>query len=40
MGWLKLQKLEYFENGTKRLYKIKKFLTCVSDDIFCEVIVF
>ena len=27
MGWFEIQKLEYLENGTKRFYKIKKFLT-------------
>ena len=31
MGWLKIQKLEYLENGTYLFYEIKKFLTCVSD---------
>ena len=39
MGWLKIQKLEYLENGTI-FYEIKKFLTCASDDTFWEVIVF
>ena len=27
MGWLKIQKLEYLENGTELFYEIKKFLT-------------
>ena len=34
MGWLKIQKLEYLENGTQLFYKTKKFLTCASDDTF------
>ena len=33
-GWLKIQKFEYLENGTLLFYKIKKFLTCASDDTF------
>ena len=32
MGWLKIQKLEYLENGTLHFQKIKKFLTCATDD--------
>ena len=32
MEWLKIQKLEYLENGTKIFYEIKKFLTRASDD--------
>ena len=39
MGWLKMQKLEYLENGTSFFHEIKKFLTCASDDTFSEVIV-
>ena len=39
MGWLKIQKLEYLEIGTKIFYKIKKFLTCASYDTVGEVIV-
>ena len=31
IGWLKIQKLEYLENGTQFFYEIKKFLTCASD---------
>ena len=34
MGWLKIQKLEYIENGAYFFYEIKKFLTCTSDGIF------
>ena len=34
MGWLKIQELEYLENGTKFFYEIKKYLTCASDDTF------
>ena len=34
MGWLKIQKLEHLENGTKIFYEIKKSLTCASDDNF------
>ena len=30
--WLKIQKLECLENGTKHFYEIKKSLTCASDD--------
>ena len=37
MGWLKIQKLEYFENGTLFFYEIKKFLICVSDHTFWEL---
>ena len=36
---VKNKKLEYLENGTYLFYKIKKFLTCASDDSFLEVIV-
>ena len=39
MGWLKIQKFEYLENGTQLFYEIKKFLTCASDDTLWEVIV-
>ena len=39
MGWLKIQKLEYLENGTLFFYEIKKFLICASDDTFWEIIV-
>ena len=35
MGWLKIQKLEYLENGTQLLYETKKFLICASDGTFC-----
>ena len=38
MGWLKIEKLEYFENGTQLFYEIKKFLTCASYDTLREVI--
>ena len=31
-GMIKIQKLEYFENGTQLFYKLKKILTCASDD--------
>ena len=31
MGWLKIQKLEYLENGTLFFCEIKKFLISVSD---------
>ena len=31
---VKNKKLEYLENGTYLFYKIKKFLTCASDDSF------
>ena len=31
MGWLKIQKLEYLENGTEFFYEIKKFLIWASD---------
>ena len=34
MGWLKIQKLEYFEDGAKFLYEIKKFLICVIGGTF------
>ena len=34
MGWLKIQKLEYLENGKQLFYKIKKFLTFASDEHF------
>ena len=34
MGSFKIQKFEYFENGTQLSYEIKKFLTCASDDLF------
>ena len=37
MGWLKIEKLEYLENGTEIFYKIKKFLICASDYTFWEV---
>ena len=39
MGWLKIQKLEYLENGMQLFYEIKKFLTCASDDklLICYV---
>ena len=40
MGWLKIEKHEYLENGTYFFYEIKQFLTCASDDTFSEVIVF
>ena len=40
MGWLKIEKLEYLENGTWLFYEIKNFLICASDDTFWEVIVF
>ena len=36
MASLKIRKLEYFDNGTYFLYKIKIFLTCASDDIFLK----
>ena len=39
MEWLKIQKLEYSENGAKHFHEIKKFLTCASNDTFSEVIV-
>ena len=29
-----MQKLENLENGTQLFYKIKKFLSCASDDTF------
>ena len=32
MGWLKIQKFEYPENGTQVFYEIKKSLTCVLND--------
>ena len=31
IGWLKIQKLEYVENGAYLFYETKKFLTCASD---------
>ena len=34
MGWLKIQKLEYLENGIYISYEIKKFLICASDGTF------
>ena len=34
-----IQKLEYLENGTKIFNEIKKFLSCASDDTFCEIII-
>ena len=35
IGWFEIQKLEYLEKGTKRFYKIKKFLTlCLIWHIF------
>ena len=40
MEWLKIQKLEYLENGTEFCYEIKKFLICASDDTFWKVIRF
>ena len=30
MGWLKIQKLEYLDIGTKPFYETKKFLTSVN----------
>ena len=33
MGWLKIQKLEYLENGTF-FYEIKEFLICALDATF------
>ena len=38
MGWLKIQKFGYLENGT--FYEIKKFLTCTSDGTFWEGIIY
>ena len=38
MEWLKIQKLEYLENGTQFFYEIKKFLICALDGTFREVI--
>ena len=40
MAWLKIQKLEYLENGTKLFYEIKKKLTRALNDTFSEVTVF
>ena len=40
MGWLKIQKLNYLENGMELFYEIKKFLTCASYYTFWENIVF
>ena len=37
-GMVKIQKLEYFEKGTKFFCEIKKFLICALDDTFSEVI--
>ena len=34
MGLLKIQKLDYLENGTYSFYEIKKFLICASDGTF------
>ena len=34
MGWLKIQKLHYLENGTYFFYKTKKFFTGVSGVTF------
>ena len=34
IGWFKIQKLEYLENGTEFFYEIKKFLICASDETF------
>ena len=34
VGWFKMQKLEYLENGTQLFYKTKKFLSCSSDGTF------
>ena len=39
MGWLKIQKLEYLENGTELFNEIKKFLNSISYDTVREVIV-
>ena len=39
MGWLKIQTIEYLENGTQHFYEIRKFLTYASDDTFWEVII-
>ena len=39
MGWLKIQKLAYLENGTLLFYEIKKYLTCALYDLLLEVIV-
>ena len=39
MGWLKIQRLKYIENGTLVFYKKEKFLTCASDDTFWKVTV-
>ena len=33
-GIVKIQKLEYLENGTELFYEIKIFLTCASYDTF------
>ena len=38
MRCLKIQKPEYLENRTWFFYEIKKFLICVSDNRFWEVI--
>ena len=38
MRWLKIQKLEHLENGTKLFYETKKILTCASDDTFVVVL--
>ena len=35
---LKIQKLEYLENGTHFFYKTEKSLTCDFNDAFCEFI--
>ena len=34
MGWLKIQKLEYLENGTQLFYESKKLLASASDGTF------
>ena len=34
MGWLKIQKLEYLENGAQFFDEIKTFLICALDGTF------
>ena len=35
MGWLKIQKLNYLENGTELFHEMQKFLTHASYDTYC-----
>ena len=40
MGWVKIQKSEFLENGSHFFFEIKELLTSASDDTFSEVVFF